>query len=225
MSFEHRNTNTEAWPTDMYYENQNKADPLRDQIENNASAQERLSKLLDIHDSPIRRKVGIDALYPGKVLKTPPKTGAELFRETIVDENLSTYGPISQTVAQSFNQTGAPSGNTVSAEALKTLPRNLYDSSNNGSHLYMRPRDTTLSGNTDIRAAMSTAIDVYNSSVPPSGSPLKNIQSDNLMKASMFDGTQMLSEVKHKLDLIKKSKQQIEARLHYYEAKNAIQNQ
>ena len=58
---------------------------------------------MDINDSPIRRKVGLNALDPGKVLKTPPKTQAEVFRDSIVHENLTEYGPISKNVTNAFN--------------------------------------------------------------------------------------------------------------------------
>lgn len=78
-------------------------EPLRAQIENNNSAQERLARLLDIADSPIRKKVAYEALNPGKILKTPPKTKGEILQETLAREDLSTYGPASRQVLSNIN--------------------------------------------------------------------------------------------------------------------------
>ena len=67
-----------AWPTDLYFENKAGPDPVRAQIENNGSAQQRLARLLQVDDSPIRAKVSLRALSSGKILKTPPKTQGEI---------------------------------------------------------------------------------------------------------------------------------------------------
>ena len=82
--------------------------------------------MLDMGDSPIRRKVAMNALDPGKVLKTPPKTGADIFRETIVSDNISQYGPMSKNVSISIgtNQKPQPSAQAIrsSLEHLRSLP-------------------------------------------------------------------------------------------------------
>ena len=67
-------------------------------MENNNSAHERLARLLEINDSPIRQKVSMRALNPGKILRTPPKTKGEILQETLARENLADYGPMSRQV-------------------------------------------------------------------------------------------------------------------------------
>lgn len=97
-----------GWPQDLYFENQTGNDPLRAQIENNNSASDRLARLLDIADSPIRAKVGAEALNPGKILKTPPKTKAELIQSALAVDDLSTYGPCSREVLSNMSNRAAP---------------------------------------------------------------------------------------------------------------------
>ena len=81
---------------------------MRAQIENNGSAQQRLARILQVDDSPIRAKVSLRALSSGKILKTPPKTQGEILQEELAKENLATYGPISRirnSTIKDFNQT------------------------------------------------------------------------------------------------------------------------
>ena len=67
------------------------------------SAQRRLARLLEIDDSPIRKKVAFASLEPYRVRKTPPKTEAEIFTSELAKEDLSSYGPVSKMVSKDFN--------------------------------------------------------------------------------------------------------------------------
>ena len=70
--------------------------PLQDQIEDGASAHDRLARLLEIDDSPIRRKVAFQALE--SQMPKPKITEEQAFRKDLIAEDLSSYGPVSKMI-------------------------------------------------------------------------------------------------------------------------------
>lgn len=71
-------------------------------------------------------------------------------------------------------------------------------------------RDFHYVGNQEKRAYLQGGIEIYENNV-------ERLSPDAREKT--LTGMQTLSEVQHKLDVVKKNKQAIEARLHFYEQK------
>ena len=57
--------------------------------------------MLELYDSPIRKKVSFKALDPGKIL---PRSNEEKFLGELANENLASYGPVSKEISKKMEE-------------------------------------------------------------------------------------------------------------------------
>lgn len=84
-----------------------------------------------------------EALYPGKILKTPPKTKGEILQEELARENLASYGPMSRQVLSNIDNLKNSSQRSC-PESIHSNPERLYSGPTDSS---VAKRDYNFVGN------------------------------------------------------------------------------
>ena len=189
-----------SWPKDLYYERvafSGSPDPLKDQIESGNISYNRLTKLLGIDDSPIRKKVGFAALDKNTYKSSPLKTEAEKFTESFRREDLSQYGLVSKMVANDFAPPQAASRDPPQPQR----------------------QDQIYIDNQEIDEQVERQRELNTSSQPSETKSLRERTNTLLNSQSELPGTKTLNEVKRRLTEMRKSKEQLDAKLHFYESK------
>ena len=148
------------------------------------------------------------ALNPGKILRTPPKTKGEILQETLARENLAEYGPMSAQVDARLDLFNSQALNSVCPESIHSGPEQLLSTIKSAAEPSILRRDYNSMGNREMKQHLEGGKAIYETAI-------KMVPGDH---EKTLQGYETLNEVHHKLDIMKKHKKSVEARLQFYES-------